>query len=216
MQLYSFVSVEATLYAGESYIIIVMDETRPEPEQRIPKDAQRVFGGVIFDVYQWPQKLYNGRIVTFEGLRRPDSVNILPITDTGKIVLSKQKQPGMRPFIGAISGRVDPGETPRQAARRELLEEAGLQAERLILWDTIQPFEKLDWTIWTYIAKNCTRTGIQQLDGGEKIELIEISFDEYIDIVAQDNYRDSEISLKLLKLARRPGALEKLKQDWLS
>ncbi|HEU5187641.1 MAG TPA: NUDIX domain-containing protein, partial [Candidatus Saccharimonadales bacterium] len=95
-----------------------MDLQRPLPEQPIPDTAKQVFAGRIFDVYQWPQQLYDGTEVTFEAIRRPDSVNILPITSEGKIVLTKQEQPGMEPFIGALGGRVDKDETPLQAAER--------------------------------------------------------------------------------------------------
>jgi 8-oxo-dGTP pyrophosphatase MutT (NUDIX family) len=191
-----------------------MNAQRPTPKQSIPPDATKVFSGIIFDVYQWPQKLYNGQTATFEQLRRPDSVNVIPITDEGKIILAKQEQPGMDPFIGAISGRVDRGEKPEQAAKRELLEEGGLRAEQLLLWDATQIAEKLDWTVWTFIAKRCQQTN-QQLEGGEKIQLIEVTFEEYIDLVTQDNYRDSEIALKLLKLSRLEGELERVKRDWL-
>jgi len=191
-----------------------MDLQRPLPEQPIPNNAKKVFAGKIFDTYQWPQKLYDGTEVTFEAIRRPDSVNILPITSEGKIILTKQEQPGMKSFIGALGGRVDEGETPLQAAERELLEEAGLKGAQFELWDATHIAEKLDWVIWTFIAKDCSKVGEQQVDGGEKIELIEVTFDEYMDIVAQETYRDTEIALKLLQLSAR-NELEAVKKAWL-
>ncbi len=193
-----------------------MSAHRPNPEQSIPTDATKVFAGKLFDVYQWPQELFNGKVATFEQIRRPDSVNVLPITEDGKIILTKQEQPGMKPFIGALGGRVDEGERPEQTARRELLEEAGIEAGKYILWDAVQPTEKVDWVIWTYIAKGCKKVSQQNIDAGEKIELIEVTFDRYLDIVSQDGYRDTEISLKLLKLARHPQELAATKQLWLS
>jgi 8-oxo-dGTP pyrophosphatase MutT (NUDIX family) len=190
-----------------------MDLQRPLPEQPIPVNAKKVFAGKIFDTYQWPQRLYDGTDVTFEAIRRPDSVNILPITSEGKIILTKQEQPGMKPFIGALGGRLDEGETPLQAAERELLEEAGLKAEKYELWSTTHIAEKLDWVIWTFVAKGCSKVSEQQVDGGEKIELIEVTFDEYMDIVAQETYRDTEIALKLLQLFAR-NELGTVKRAW--
>jgi len=122
----------------------------------------------------------------------------------------------MKPFIGALGGRVDEGEKPEQTARRELLEEAGIEAEKYILWDAVQPTEKVDWAIWTYIARGCKKVSQQNIDAGEKIELLEVTFDEYLGMVAQDDYRDTEISLKLLKLARHPQELAATKRLWLS
>ena len=191
-----------------------MDLHRSLPEQPIPAKAKKVFVGKIFDTYQWPQRLYDGSEVIFEAIRRPDSVNVLPITDDGKIILTKQEQPGMKPFIGALGGRMDEGETPLQAAERELLEEAGLKATQFELWDATHIAEKLDWVIWTFIAKGCSKISEQQVDGGEKIELIEVTFDEYMDIVAQEIYRDTEIALKLLQLAAR-NELEAVRKAWL-
>ena len=63
----------------------LMNLRRPLPEQRIPDDAVKVFSGKIFNTYQWPQRLYDGTETIFEAIRRPDSVNILPITSEGKI-----------------------------------------------------------------------------------------------------------------------------------
>jgi len=195
------------------HIISLMDLNRPAPKQPIPDNAEKVFTGRIFDTYQWPQRLYDGREVTFEAIRRPDSVNILPITGEGKIVLTRQEQPGMKPFIGTLGGRADETETPLQSAERELLEEAGLKAKRFELWDTTHIAEKLDWVIWTFIAKDCRKVSEQNVDGGEKIELIEVTFDEYMDIIAQDTYRDTEIALKLLRLSARNG-LGDVKATW--
>lgn len=42
---------------------------RPVSRQPIPDHAKCVFKGVIFDVYQWEQKLYNGTTTTFEKLK---------------------------------------------------------------------------------------------------------------------------------------------------
>ena len=191
-----------------------MDIRRPLPEQPIPDNAKRVFAGKLFDTYQWPQRLYDNTEATFEAIRRPDSVNVLPITKEGKIILTQQEQPGMKPFIGVLGGRVDGAESPLQAAKRELLEEAGLRAKRFDLWDATHIAEKVDWVVWTFIAKDCSKVSTQNVDGGEKIGLIEVTFDEYMDIVTQDTYRDTEIALKLLRLSAR-NKLGTVKDAWL-
>ena len=130
-----------------------MDLQRPLPKQPMPDNARKVFEGKIFTTYQWPQRLHNGKTVIFEAVRRPDSVNILPITHEGRIILTEQEQPGMKPFIGALGGRVDEGDLPLQSAERELYEEAGLHARYIELWATTYIAEKLDWVLWTFIAK---------------------------------------------------------------
>src|SRR3989344_1513944 len=95
---------------------------RPESKQPMPDDAKKVFNGKIFDVYQWEQELYDGTKVTFEKLKRPDTVVVFPVLDDGRIILTEQEQPNKKNFIGATGGRVDEGQDGFMAAKRELLE----------------------------------------------------------------------------------------------
>ncbi len=79
----------------------------PKSKQPIPGNARLVFKGVIFDVYQWEQELFDGTKTTFEKLKRPDTVVVFPVLPNGKILLTKQEQPGKEPFIGATGGRAE-------------------------------------------------------------------------------------------------------------
>ena len=45
----------------------------------IPKDARCVFKGVIFEVWQWEQKMFDGSMATFERIKRPDTVVIIQL-----------------------------------------------------------------------------------------------------------------------------------------
>ena len=78
-----------------------MDVPKPKSKQPLPDNAKKVFEGVIFDVYQWEQKMFDGSLETFEKLKRPDTVIVFPIMADGKVLLTKQEQPGKEPFIGA-------------------------------------------------------------------------------------------------------------------
>ena len=187
---------------------------RPKSKQPIPKHAKRVFSGVTFDIYQWKQKMFNGSSEIFEKIKRSDIVNVLPILD-GNIVLTEQKQPNTAPFIGAAGGRIDENETPIQAVKRELLEETGIMAKKFILWDAMQPFAKIDCAIYTFIAKDCKKVSDLKLDAGEKIKLIKVYFDEFLNIISQENFRDLEIVLKVLRIKNDPKKLEKMKRLFL-
>lgn len=88
-----------------------MEIPRPKSKQPIPDHAKKVFSGVLFDTYQWEQKMYDGSTAVFEKLKRPDTVVVFPVLGDGTVVLTEQEQPGKEPFIGAAGGRVDEGET---------------------------------------------------------------------------------------------------------
>lgn len=185
---------------------------RPVSKQPIPSHAKEVFSGKIFNVYQWDQTLFDGSTATFEKIKRTDTVNVLPITPEGKIILSKQEQPGIEPFIGVIGGRIDRGEDPLTAIKRELKEETGLVADEWILWDSVQLTEKVDWAIYTFVAKQCHKAYETSLEAGEKIDLIEVSFDEFVKLSAKKEFRDIEVSLKVFHTISDPVELEKAKK----
>jgi ADP-ribose pyrophosphatase len=180
---------------------------RPESRQPLPADARCVFRGQLFDVYQWSQKLYDGTQVTFEKLRRPDTCYVIPIIDSSRVLIVRQEQPGSRPYIGLIGGRISVGESPDDAARRELREESGLSTEKLEFWESYQFLPKIDWAIYVFIARECRQLG-RALDGGEKIELVTVDFDELIRLAATEAFGDVEVALRLLRVAANPELSE--------
>ena len=165
-----------------------MDIKRPQSRQPIPPHAKRVFKGVIFDVYQWEQEMFDGTRAIFEKLKRPDTVVVFAVMPDGKILLTEQEQPGKVPFVGATGGRVDNGEDVLTAAKRELLEESGYIAEEFILWDAQQPIGKIEWAVYTFIAKKIKKISEPNLDSGEKIKLKPVTLDELIAIASNENF----------------------------
>ena len=165
----------------------------------LPETAQLKFRGKVFDVYQWDQELYNGTTTTFEKLKRRDTVTVLALTEDEKILITRQEQPGTHEFLCLAGGVVDDGETPRQAVERELLEETGYHATEFELWFSVQPLFKIIWNIHTYVARGCTKIQAQQLDGGEKIEVELVTFDQFIEHVASGQMRDHELTMRILQ-----------------
>ena len=66
-----------------------------------------------------------------------ESVAIVAI-DGDELVLVRQSRPGASvPLVEVPAGKLEPGESPRQAAERELAEEAGVRAAR---WSELGSF----------------------------------------------------------------------------
>lgn len=177
---------------------------------RIPPTAKKVFDGVIFDVYQWEQEMFDGSKETFEMLKRPNTIEVIAI-EGNKILLSKQSQPNKPEFYSLFGGRANEGEEPLETAKRELLEESGLKSENWELLKTYTPFHKIDWDIYMYIARDCVKIGDQHLDAGEKIEIIKCTFDEFIEIVESDKYWGNELVLDILRM-KQSGKLKEFKE----
>lgn len=178
-----------------------MDIIRPKSKQPIPENAKRVFKGILFDVYQWEQEMYDGSRVIFEKIKRPDTVVVFPVLPDGKIILTEQEQPGKEPFIGATGGRVDEGEDILEAAKRELLEESGYEAEEFILWEAEHPTPKIEWVVYTFIAKGLKKVSEPNLDAGEKIKLKMVTLDELIDLATNQrkHFAEKEIINELFE-----------------
>lgn len=191
-----------------------MNIQRPKSKQPIPEHAKKVFKGVLFDTYQWEQEMFDGTKTTFEKLKRPDTVVIFPVLPDGKIILTEQEQPGKEPFIGATGGRVDEGEDILSAAKRELLEESGYEAKEFILWDARHPTSKIDWVVYTFIAKGLKKVGDICLDSGEKIKLITLTFDEFLEITTngKKDFAEQEILAKLFEAKLDPSKRAELQE----
>ncbi len=195
-----------------------MEIVRPESNQPIPEHAKKVFSGVMFDVYQWEQELFDGTTTTFEKVKRPDTVVVFPVLPSGNIILTEQEQPGKKSFIGATGGRIDEGEGVLEAAKRELLEESGYEAEKYILWDAQHPVGKIDWVVYTFVAKGIKKVADMNLDGGEKIKLKEVTLSEFIEIATMDSgegfFSEKEVIFEILRAKNDPKKMEELKKKF--
>lgn len=187
-------------------------ELRPLSKQPIPGNAKKVFNGKLFAVYQWEQELFDGSVTTFEKVKTNDIVSIVPVTTDGKIMICQQEQPGTEPFIGVFGGRIDTGETPLEAAKRELLEETGCIAEEFILWEAEQIFTHFDFAVYLFIAKNCKKITEPELETGEKITVKTVTFEEFLDLVNKDTFRGLEITIKLLRAQLDKNEFKKVKK----
>lgn len=182
-------------------------------QNKIPKIAKCVFNGIIFKVYQWQQKQFDGSYATFEMLRRSDTVAIIPVTTDGRIIIQEERQPGSIKHLTFPGGRMDQGEQPLAAAKRELLEETGYQAKKMILFTKTHPVSKIIWTIYTYIAKDCQKITKQNLDSGEKMKLIKVSFEKFLKLCRLPDFRiPSDIKLLTLETHYNKKKKEELKK----
>ncbi|HVW23365.1 MAG TPA: NUDIX domain-containing protein [Candidatus Saccharimonadales bacterium] len=148
-----------------------MKKTLPANAALIPANAKPVFKGQIFDVWQWPQEMFDGSTETFEMLRRPDTVQVIVVRDQ-QILLVEDEQPGRSVRLHFPGGRVDDKDDSwLAAAQRELLEETGLSCADWRLIDVQQPAIKIEWFTPIFLAQNVTSEVAAQVDvAGEKIK----------------------------------------------
>jgi ADP-ribose pyrophosphatase len=165
----------------------------------LPEHATQVFKGVIFEVWQWEQELFDGTFATFEKLRRNDSSVVIPVLPNGKLLLVEDEQPGRGMVFTFPGGEGETGEDPEVAARRELFEETGYEADTLTHLRSTQPSTKMAWTIHTYIARGCRKVAIPELDAGERITAREVTLDELIALADDPRFQNRDLQIPLIK-----------------
>lgn len=161
---------------------------------KIPDHARQMFHGVRYDVFQWEQPLYDGTTKIFEAIRRADTVEAIIVVGD-KIVIQQEEQPHVpHPFLSFPGGCVDPGETPEEAVRREVLEETGYSGGSLQLLHTQNPLQSQDWAMHVFVIREAKKTDDPRTDPGEKITTRLVGFDELLDLVdSGELYRFEQI-----------------------
>lgn len=178
----------------------------------IPENAKVVYNWRVYKVYQRDQLMYDGTYKKFEAVRSLWSSQII-CTRWDKLVLSLQQQPHKSlPFFSFFGGMLEEWESPIDWAKRELLEESWMISDNVFLYKS---FDK-KWfnnNSTFFIAKDVYKIAEQNLDNGEKIEIIERSFDQVIDLIISKNIRTNIefiIHVMNLKITWRIDELKQL------
>jgi ADP-ribose pyrophosphatase len=180
----------------------------------VPDSAKLVFEGSLFDTYQWEQKLYDGTHAIFEKVVRNDTAVIYPILPDGRILLVEDLQPHRNAIITPPAGRLEEGEFPEAAIRRELLEETGYAPKTIEEFYVVQPYEKFDWFVHVFIGKGCEKVKEPDIQAGEQIHLKPVSFDELLRLVVDGTLHQQGLTQVVLQAYADPKKMEELKRKF--
>lgn len=96
-------------------------------------DGKTLYEGVIVNVRLDRAELVNGDVVLREVVEHPGGVTVIPVEEDGTVWCVRQfRYPFQREMLEVPAGKLEIGEKPLPAAVRELSEETGLEAGRMI------------------------------------------------------------------------------------
>ncbi|HEY6344082.1 MAG TPA: NUDIX hydrolase [Bryobacteraceae bacterium] len=131
------------------------------------------------------------------------SAVMMPVDDRGRILLVRQYRLPARAYLWELpAGRVDEGETPLQAARRELVEETGYRArnwKKLAVFYPSPGFLAEKMTI--YLATGLTEGEMKPMED-ERIETRWFAAAELDRMIEQGQILDAKTHIGFLKWQR--------------
>ena len=131
-----------------------------------------------------------------------DGVFVVPVTENNEIIMIVEPSVITRvSVLGLPAGVIDPGETSRESANRELQEESGYKSEQLDYLGRLQPFSRhSNWQIDVYLGRKLVPS---KLIGDESYDIASkrYRFDQIEDALAAGEIDDSNV-ISALYLAR--------------
>ncbi len=131
------------------------------------------------------------------------SAVIMPVDARGRVLLVKQYRLPARQYLWELpAGRVDPGETPLKAARRELSEETGYRAKKwtkLAMFFASPGFLAEKMTI--YLATGLSSGDAQPMED-ERIEMRWFTSREIDEWIRSEKILDAKTMIGFLKWKR--------------
>jgi ADP-ribose pyrophosphatase len=199
--------------------------TAPKPQttaskKKAPAKAKLIssklaYKGKVFSVFSDKVIEPSGAINTREVIRHNGSVVILAVDESKNpqdpdIIFERQYRHAAGQFLIELpAGRVEPGEAPLTAAKREMIEETGYRAKRWTLLTKYfaSPGFLGEW-MQIYLARDI-RDGVSQPEDDEQIEVFRLPLSAALALVAANKIHDGKtlIGLMLYDAARRSGRL---------
>jgi len=172
------------------------------------KKAEWVYRGRVFsvrrDVVVEPSPRRGDRIEAVrEVVRHTGSVVLLPVFPDGRILLVRQYRYPVDDFLWELpAGRIEPGESPRAAAQRELLEETGYTGRRFTRVLKLFPTPGFVSEMMLFYVVRGLRAGRAQPEADEALAGKKFTLAELWRMMRRGTLRDAKSVAGILYYAR--------------
>jgi len=163
-------------------------------------EYKTVFIGKTFTIKQAKAVFPNGRVEIFEKACRQPSVSVLAIDEKNRLLLTKEYRTHLKKSVWRLpSGRVNKGEKPIQAAKRELMEEIGYCPKKIKLFYKTNPAQSYEYIHFVYLAANLIPKKLETNEY-EDIKVIPTTITKAYQMAKSEEIKGKEIAHSICKL----------------
>ena len=173
-------------------------------------EAETVYEGIVVNVRRDVAELQNGAMASREVVEHPGGVGIVPLTDDNKVLMVRQyRYPMGEELLEIPAGKLGAGEDPLECAVRELSEETGCAAGRIVDLGAMYPSPGFcRETLYVFLALDL-RYGEMHLDENELLSVEAVGMDELIGMIMRNELPDAKSIIGIMKARRYLDALGK-------
>ena len=168
----------------------------------IEKEISReyIFNGKIINLRVDKAELPNKKITTREIIEHNGGVCMVPLTKDNELIFVKQfRYPYKKIILELPAGKLEKGENPLDAGKRELQEETGAISRNIVSLGTLYPSPGYtDEIIHIYLATNLT-LGAQNPDEDEFLNIIKLPLEDAVKMVLNNEIPDYKTQVGILK-----------------
>ena len=163
-------------------------------------ETKTVYEGLIVNVRSDIAEIQTGKRVPREVVVHPGGVAIVPVTRDNKILMVRQyRYPMEEELLEIPAGKLSEGEEPFDCAVRELSEETGCAAGKIVFLGEIYPSPGFcRETLYIYLALDLSQ-GEMNLDEDELLSVEAIGIDELMDKIMSNELPDAKSIIGIMK-----------------
>ena len=176
------------------------------PHTEAMLESKEIFNGRVIRVTLDKVQLEDGTTSTREVVHHHGGACVLPVDADGNVTMVRQFRYALGEELWELPvGKLEAGEDPFEAAKRELSEECGLTADTYTELGVVYPTVGYDSErIYLWAAEGLHTVG-QHLDAGEFLDVVKMPFAQALGLVMDGTIRDSKTQIALLKYAQLRG-----------
>ena len=162
-----------------------------------------IYEGKIITVHVDDIELPDGNKAIREVVEHSGGVSVAALTDEDELIFVRQyRYPYSKELLELPAGKLEKGEDPLEAAKRELEEESGVVAGTIEhIGELYTTVAILDEKIQMYLATDLTYKNAHP-DDGEFLEIEKIPLSTLVDMVMKGEIKDSKTQIAILKAER--------------